>query len=388
MKPRSLPAPSRLVPLLALLAAGCAGVPQRTVGLASLDDPAVTSTQLQLRVYETGRRLSSAIEAAADSIAGLAAEPEVRRRALLWKISATPLVEEASLRNEPLVAVVDLWAFTEQQAAYFEDGDGRDAFGPLQRVAADAAREMALDARRTAARTVTSGEISPASVRALNAWVSDHPIRGVEMRRESLLASDWSVLGLHEATLFGTVASVDRSLLGVSHRLGYINEGLLKQVRWSAELLGEEALAAPRVDSMLSALTTTTAAMGELLAGAPAMLERAREAVLRDLSERKREEMAALDRQRLETLDALDRQRTATLAALARERAAALEALRSERIATLASADSIAQRMIDRIDEAATRMLRWVLITVAFVGTVAVVGTVSVVRTLKSDSRV
>jgi len=384
MKLRRLLRRAWLAPGLGLLAAGCATVPERSAGLASIEDAAVTSTQLQLRVYETGRRLGSAIEATADSVAALTEDPDLQRRALLWKTSSIPLVQEASLRNEPLVAVVDLWAFTVQQADYFQDGDGSDAFGPLQPVVLAAADAMVADARRTAGRTVSSGEVPPESVRALHDWAASHPIRGAEMRRESLLASDWSILGLHESSLFGTVASVDRSLLTVSHRLGYINEGLMKQVRWNAELMADDALAAPRVDTLLSALTATTAAMADLLRDAPSTLDR----VMEDLSARKRAEMAALDRQRVETLAALERQRVETLAALADERAAALEALRSERVATLASVDSIAQRTIDHAEVVVARMLRWVLLTIAFLGTVAVVGAVLVVRTLKGRAAV
>nr|NIQ52183.1 hypothetical protein [Gemmatimonadota bacterium]NIU64144.1 hypothetical protein [Actinomycetota bacterium]NIW25945.1 hypothetical protein [Actinomycetota bacterium]NIX18534.1 hypothetical protein [Actinomycetota bacterium] len=282
------------------------------MGLASIEDAAVTSTQLQLRVYETGRRLSSSIEATADSVAALTGDPDLRHRTLLWKTTSIPLVQEASLRNEPLVAVVDLWAFTVQQADYFQDGDGREAFGPLQPVVQAATEAMVADARRTAGRTVASGEVPAESLRALHDWAARHPIRGVEMRRRSLLASDWSVLGLHESSLFGTVASVDRSLLSVLHRLGYINEGLMKQVRWNAELMADDALAAPKVDSILSSLIATTRAMGDLLSDAPATLDR----VMEDLSARKRVEMAALDRQRAETLATLERQRVETLAAL------------------------------------------------------------------------
>lgn len=381
MKLRRLPARPLLAPWFALLAAGCASVPERSVGLASIEDAAVTSTQLQLRAYETGRRLGSAIEATADSVSALSEDDDARRRALLWKTTSIPLVQEASLRSEPLVAVVDLWAFTVQQADFFREGDGRDAFGPLQPVVLAAADAMVEDARRTVGRTVTSGEVPDESVRALHEWAASHPIEGVEMRRESLLASDWSVLGLHDASLFGTVASADRSLQSLSHRLGYINEGLMKQVRWNAELLAEDALSTPEVDSLLSSLVATSTAMGKLLGDAPATLDR----IMDDLTTRKRAEMAALDRQRLETLEALERQRIETLAALAEERAAVLAALRSERIATLASIDSIARRTIDHVDAVASRMLLRVLLTIAFLGTVAVVGAVLALRRLKGS---
>nr|NIP58476.1 hypothetical protein [Gemmatimonadota bacterium]NIR78866.1 hypothetical protein [Gemmatimonadota bacterium]NIT87505.1 hypothetical protein [Gemmatimonadota bacterium]NIU31374.1 hypothetical protein [Gemmatimonadota bacterium]NIU36051.1 hypothetical protein [Gemmatimonadota bacterium] len=55
---------------------------------------------------------------------------------------------------------------------------------------------------------------------------------------------------------------------------------------------------------------------------------------------------------------------------------------------TLASVDSIAQRTIDHAEAAAVPMLRWVLLTIALLGTVAVIGAVLVVRTLKGRATV
>lgn len=377
----------RVAPVAALLAAACLKVPQQSASLAAVKNAAVTATQLQLRVYEAGRRLSSLVEAAADSIAGLAADPLVRRRALLWKTFAIPLVQEASLQNEPVVAAVDLWGFTVQQVDYFERGDGRDAFGPLQPIALATARELEQDARRTVGRSLTTGEVKPEAVEAVKTWAARHPIRGAGFRRESALSSDWKMLGIRETSLFGTVASLDRTLVGVTNRLGYINEGMLKQVRWNAELMADEALAAPRVDSMLFTLTTTTAAMGDLMGAAPSMLDRGREAVFRDLSAQQVAVFAALDRQRIATLGAITDERAAVVDALREERVAVLDALHGERIATLAAVDSIAQRSLDHVQAIATRLLLLTLVAFVVMTAIAVVGVVGITRVRRVRTR-
>ena len=73
-----------------------------------------------MRIYEAGRRFSSIIEATADTIAARSPDPTIRHNALNWKIAAIPLIEEASLRPDAVVAAVDLWGFSMQLADYVE----------------------------------------------------------------------------------------------------------------------------------------------------------------------------------------------------------------------------------------------------------------------------
>jgi hypothetical protein len=370
MFPRFGPA---LTLVAAFLAAACLKVPQQSPSLAAVDNAAVTSTQLQLRTYEAGRRFSFRIEAAADSIAGLTRDPLVRQRALLWKTSAIPLVQEASLQNDPVVAAVDLWAFTIQQVGYFERGDGRDAFGLLQPVALAAAGELEQDARRTLGESLTTGEVKAGAIEAVSAWASKHPMRGAELRRESVLSSNWKALGITTSSLAGTVANLDRTLVGVTNRLGYINEAFLKQVRWHAELMANEALSAPRVDSTLSTLSATTAVVGDMLSGAPSLIDRERTAFFRTLATHEAAIFAAVDEQRVATLKAVTEERTAVLAAV-----------REERLATLASVDSIAQRSIEHVQAVAIRLLRWTFIALAVLATFLGVGALWLARSWRA----
>jgi hypothetical protein len=353
------------------LSLGCLRVPQQSATLETVKDVQVSSALLQLRAYETGRLASSIIERAADSIAAVSRDPGVRLRSLQWKVASVPLVQEASLHDEPLVAVVDLWALALQQSEYFETGDGGNAFGPFQEIALAAARQVVFETRRTFVRSVRSGEVPPEAVDAVPAWASSHPIRGDEMHRESLLSSDWNALGIEESSLPGTVASLNQTLVGITQRLGYVNEGLLKRVRWQGELMAGTVLLGPRTDSLLSSLQTTSAAIGTTLSDAPADLHRVRELVAHDLREQQTAAFAALDRQRV-----------ATLAALGDERLAAFAALRAERVATLAAVDSMTQRSIERFDAVATPMLRWLVAAVGVLVTVFAIGVLALVRAL------
>ena len=353
------------------LSLGCFGVPQQSATLETVKDVEVSSSLLQLRAYETGRLASSIIELAADSIAAVSRDPGIRRRSLQWKLASVPLVQEASLHDEPLVAVVDLWALALQQADYFETGDGRSAFGSSQEIALAAARQIVDETRQTFARSVRTGEIPLEAVDAVPAWASSHPIRGDEMHRESLLSSDWNALGIEESSLPGTVASLNQTLVGVTQRLGYVNEGLLKRVQWQGELVASTALEVPRADSLLTTLHGTAVAIGRALSDAPTDLQQVREAVARDLRD---QQMAAFA--------ALERQRSATLASLGNERLAAFAALRAERIATLAAVDSMTRRSIEGLEAVATPMMRWFVAAVAVLVAVLAIGLIALVRAL------
>lgn len=352
-----------------VLSLSCFRVPQQSATLATVKDVAVSSTLLQLRAYETGRLVSSIIEAAADSIARVSHDPAVRSRALQWKVASIPLVQEASLHDEPLVAVVDLWALALQHADYFEMGDGRAAFGPFQEIALAAARQIVVETRRTFGRTLRSGEIPAEAVDAVPAWASGHPIRGTEMHRVSLLSSDWQALGIEESSLTGSVASLNRTLLGVTQRMGYLNESMLKQVGWHAELTASSVLRGPRTDSLLTTLQTTSEAIGTALRDAPADLEHARGLVSRDLME-----------QQTAALAGLNRQRVATLAAITDERLAVFAALRAERVATVAAMDSITRRSIDRLGVLATGVVRTLVAAIGVLAVALGVGIVVLVR--------
>ena len=363
-----------LVP--AALSLGCLRVPERSATLAAVEDVAVSGTLLQLRAYETGRLVSAIIETAADSIAGLSDDPAVRLRSLRWKVALIPLVQEASLHDEPLVAVVDLWALALQHAGYFESGEGRNAFGPCQEIAIAAARRIVVETRRTFSRSVRSGEVPPEAIDAVPAWATSHPIRGLDMHRASLLSSDWNALGIEESSLPGTVASLDQSVLRITQRLGYVIESLLKQVRWHAELTVGTVFRVPRADSLLTTIHTTSAAIAATLGDAPATLGQVREEISRELKVQQAEAFAALDRQRV-----------ATLAAITDERLGAFAALREERVATLAAVDSMTQRSIDRLSQVAMRTMRWLVAAVSLFLAGLAIGGMAIIHVRHRRSR-
>ncbi len=366
--------------LLSLAAAACLKVPQESASISAIEATEVTASELQMRVYEAGRRISQIIESTADTIASNTSDPAIRRLTLRWKIAVIPLVEEASLRSDPVVAAVDLWGLTMQHSDFFERGEGRDLFGDFQPLVIATGDTLEGLAAGLAGRLRPEGRVTTEDEQTLREWAARHPITARGFGRESILSTNWKVLSLTETSLTGTVASVQRSLAGVTNRLGYLNEGMIKRVLWQGELVARE-------------LT-------------PAIVENGRKALLDDLSQQQTSVFEAVDQQRVATLSAVSAERAAVLDGIRMERMAVLDAMRSERgtvleairaermamvdavraerIATLAAADSMAQRSIDHTAAAVGRLMLWTFAALLLLTVVAGLGAVHVVRTLRS----
>jgi hypothetical protein len=342
----------------ALALAACAGMSTQSASSQASPELVVSANLLQLRTFEEGRDVSTLIEQAADSIVAASSDPDVRRNALLWKISGIPLVQEAALRNDPQVAAVDLVAFTHQQLSYLTTGSGRNSFGPQQPIAVAAAREAVQQAMGLVSSALQSG-LPPDSAEAqMTKWVAAHPMTGPALRRASVLESDWKLLGISSNTIGASIGNVDRTMVNITYRLSYLNETLAAEVRWNAQLAAEQAMRSPRVDSLLGAGTATLRSVGALSDEAPALIDRQRVAMMRDIDGERVAMMRDIDRQRVLAFRDLAAQRVALEAALDAERKALMEQVGQERAAAFVSADSLTQRSIDRAG-AVLRRLVW-----------------------------
>jgi hypothetical protein len=359
-----------------LVSAGCPKVPTQSAAMEAAPEVTISAQQLQMRDYETGRRFAATIAFAADSIETVAATPQVRMRALRWKVAAIPQAQDAALRTDPLVAAIDLAAFSVQQRDYFTTGEGKDAFGAQQPIAVQAADSMVAQILRELERSVRSGELKPGVRDTLAAWAARNPIRGPGMARISILGSRWGAIGLSDASLSATAGSIDRTMTLVTLRLSYLNESLAEQMRWNAHLMVDEAVTEPGGDSLYRSTQMTMREVGGFAAIAPDVLARERSALSVTLDHERVLAFADVDRQRVEAMKDIDRQRTALQAALRDERIALMADVDRERIATMRSADSLVTNAIAR-SESALRRLVWEAMGGALVA-VAVLGAVGV----------
>jgi len=357
-----------------LAVGSCAKVTTQSASMKAAPQLSVSANQLQLQTFEMGRYLATLIEQAADSIKAGSTDPAIRHNALLWKISAIPLVQEAALRNDPHVAGVDLLAFTVQQREYFTTGAGRNSFGTQQPIAVAAAGEAERAVLDLGRRIMQGGELPAAAEANMRKWAASHPMQGPAIRRASIIDSDWEALGLSDRSLTATIGNVDRTMVNISYRLSYLNETLAMEVRWNAELAAEEALSMPRVDSLFGAGTGTLRSVGALADDLPSLIDRQRGAMMRDIDLERVAMMRDINRQRVLAFQDLAAQRLALEAALTRERTALMDQVGRERAAVFVSADSLAQRSIES-SGGLLRRLAWELTLAALIVVAALFGT-------------
>ena len=340
-----------LVGLVALTVVACPkAVPRQSEFMASTKVQ-MSAGELRTRTYALGRRLAFGIEGTADSVLAVAHDPEVQRNALLWKASAVPSVQEATLARDPLIGAMDLYAYMLQMYAYFDHGDGAHLFGDEQHIMADRLPVLVTAAREFARKVAGDNNVSVGDSEIVQ-WAAAHPVRGANYRRESLVGAWSEAFGSRGTGAVATLGHMDQSVEEISERLRFINETMLKQVRWSAQLLASDMVRPEDVDAARAFLSGAAA----LSQGLPDRLSEQREAVF-----------SALDRERLATLREVDRQREATMAEV-------LAVVRAERIATLMSVDSIVRRtmrdsegMIDHIFWRLAQLLMAMLVVTAVV---------------------
>jgi len=379
MRPTPVPQLARRARLLLLAAAalalaGCPNVPPQTAAMREAENVDVSADLLQLRNYETARRVNALIVLAADTIAARNPEPSAQIRALQWKVSAIPLFQDASLRDDPLVSAVDLAELSIQQVDYFTTGDGRDAFGAQQQVAVRASRAAEDLVFADMARSTKSGWLKPETKDTLVAWAARHPIHGADMQRPSLLGSDWSMVGLSNSSLGATAGNIDRTLRLVTLRMSFLNETMGAQLRWSADLTMWHALATPRGDTLVVQSAGAVRDVGVMANEFPATLSREVANVVAGLDRERVLLMKDVDRQRLAATEDLRAERVALEAMVARERAAVMENVKAERIAIMHSADSVAQRTVEHSEHAASRLVVEVLLAALVAITALVAG--------------
>jgi hypothetical protein len=307
----------------------------------------MSATELRIRVSALADRMAARLEGAADRIRAETGDRAVRRRALLVKIDTIPAVYAAAYRTDPLVAALDLWALALQLSDYVEGGAGRDAFGPQQPLAREAARDLLADADAVLEGMASRAELYTRARARLAAWVAQHPVRDTFSARPSVAAFRAELR--EEKDAFAAVGAVSETVESLSERMNTYAAQLPRQVRWQAELLVTDVAGENGVEDALQdldALGEASRQASRLMAQVPDTPEQGA-SLLEAVARERRAMLAAVDRQRMQTLEYVTAERNSVLAALRDERIALTATLRTERIETLAEMDSIKSRAVD-----------------------------------------
>jgi len=353
------------------LVAGCApkAAHRQTDVMEKAGGMSVSAAVLRARVNDLANRMAGRIEYTADRIREETQDRAIRRRALNVKVNTMPAVYTAAFRADPLESAVDVWALAFQIAQYVEDGDGRDAFGPQQPLAREAARALLADADALI-RGITTGPVAFDEARArVERWAREHPVERALASRASI-ASHMAQLRSGERDAFVAVGDVSETIESLSQRLNTYATVLPRQARWQAEILLAETTGEHDVETALGdihAVGTAARTANDLLGDVPGLISAAESPVRQMLAAERRAVLEGVNAQRVQTLEYVTAERLAVLASVREERIALVAALRQERIETLVEVDAIKTRGVDSAVDGLRSLIDYALWRVAAV---------------------
>ena len=242
-----------LVALATLLLSGCAELSRftpRAVWSQVRPSPSqFTEADLRQALAEFSSRFASLIAGAAELASERTTDRAVRRRALLLRINAIPLIEEVAFQDEPQRAYVSTLTAVVMLRQYLTEGPGKDLFGDQQDIVVSAIEELESDLLAIAAEF-----LSPPDIARMQAEVE-------EFSRARPIQPGFGVQGIQSAVAavptsnaFAWVINLPlspfRALEGVSSGAAAIREFnqtaleltrlvalLPQQIRWQFELL-------------------------------------------------------------------------------------------------------------------------------------------------------
>lgn len=226
-----------LIPVLAvgvsLLA--CSSSPKMTPLMEYGGVRETTTAELRIRMHEFAVRYPVIIEEAAYRIASGTEDPEVLKRALLWKIYAIPAYHKAMFRVDPFAALIDTWAVTVQMRNYLESGAGVGAFGDLQHYALEASGSLENELIRIATRALGEDGVKDAK-EDIYAWAGEHPIESHLFLRDSVIPLVAHVMAGSGRGWVEDFESLQENLQELRLRLTIYTDFIPRHLMWQLEL--------------------------------------------------------------------------------------------------------------------------------------------------------
>ena len=335
-----------LLAVLLVACAGCAHVPQQSESAKIISSQASTA-ELRAQTVELGRETLREIVVAADSIDARTTDPRIHRSTLYWRLSSLAAVQEASLRQDPVLAIIDLLTFELQLQHFLASPAGAAIFGVDVPIAERAVARLT-ERWRAMAKT-TGAQLTDEDHAKLDVWVEAHPIDRVPFNRASLVGDLARRFREEKSSLGRSVGGIEESISRLEYRVGFLNENAVAGAVWLSNLAALEVGQSPEAAELKGTLHSTR----DLIETAPEILRAERLAL-----------MAELDRQRLATMVVLAQERSIVLQTVASERAVILEDVDMQRQRAVKDVDSMRVATIADsirvVDHMLFRLAQWV----------------------------
>ena len=217
------------------LSVGCGGVPKKPALMESLARSEISVAQLRAIDYEFASRFSQLVARCAEEILHTTEEREQYRRALLWRMYASPQARTAAFNQDPLAGLLELWALAGQQQEYFTVGEGKNAFGGQWPCVLETVHTLAREASELAFDVLPLDEAQKMQTR-VQEWVEAHPIEGEFYVRPTAQAGLAAFVGDAEGGL-RAVGSMEETLRDLNDRIAILSVQLPTEARWQADYL-------------------------------------------------------------------------------------------------------------------------------------------------------
>jgi hypothetical protein len=304
----------------------------------------MSALEMRQRVDALVPSILSFVEETADRVRSETSDPAIRRRALLFKIDALPVVYRAAFQIDPLAAALDLWLLSYQLENCLEEGIGPCDFGPQQPIAREAARAQREGLDGLFARVSANPEATVRDRELVRSTARRYPLEdeGSIRRRRTMTEELLKAMDVEGIGAFDLMGDVSATLANLTTRLNLYLGDATRLGRWQAELLVEDLAGRAETGRVLTNLDRVTdsvesAARTLEIENLNALMDRPLDLV----RDERQALLADVDRQRVLTLEYVTGERQATVDAL-------LEGVRAERMATLAQ---IRQERLETLEE-------------------------------------
>ena len=321
----------------ALALSACSTAPAKKSALMqSVEGLDVTKRELQTLMYFYANHFAGQVDLACNEIYLTSTDPDIRRAAIEWNLNATPQLMMACFNHDPLVGMLAAWTFTIQIQDFFEEGNGRDVFGPQQDIAVKTSGTLETEMSKLVHGIWIGGDIDEYE-QAVRNFAAAHPLKNMRFIREGFDAETLRAMGANVSGGLGVAGSMNEQMVALTDRANIMMPYLQRQIYWQSALLMEDSksLAADLTDSTMAAVSK------EMFGHLDPLFEfadRQRALVTRDMA-----------RERAAVFSEIAAERKEILVFLAGERNEVIKAIAAERNATMKEIDALTLSVLEQV---------------------------------------
>lgn len=315
-------------------------------------------------------RFERSITESADSIIRASSDSRIDQEALIWKMNAIPVAIGSIYNNDPFLGYIDVAVFTYQMKLFFQEGAGKDLFGPHQQVAIRTLDMLWNEVLNIGRNLVPDNDISEGTKLVIE-FAEQNPITSSYFVRKSTIPLMTKIQTVEKVTFKGLAVDMSQSLDGLRSQVSSYMEVLPKQVRWEAEYLLNNTLNNPELSSRIDSLSRLLEQSVLFIESSPELIDEQREEAFEDIRAERIAVLQAIRQERAIVLEELKSERAIIIGELSEELTKQREAtIQDLTVLTNQSLEMTFNRMEDIIDKLYWRtvVLISIVLVLAFIG--------------------